>query len=159
MGPTLPATRVAGLLGGFALVAAFFMPWFAAQGLLLSGQFLHSFLTSASPADLQRFMPGTTPAEVEALRLLVELFPALGAFAAAVSLLGSLTAARGHVAVSILLALSGLIPLVAWAIGRTRLPPGSSAEIGLSVIAAGSLLILLAGACGLLVRARRNAPV
>ena len=34
----------------FAMVAAFFMPWFASQGLLLSGQFLHTFLSSASPA-------------------------------------------------------------------------------------------------------------
>ena len=32
--------------------AAYFMPWFGAQGLLLSGQFLSRFLSS--PADVQR---------------------------------------------------------------------------------------------------------
>jgi hypothetical protein len=156
VGPALPATRVAGLVGGLALVAAFFMPWFAAQGLLLSGQFLHMFLSSAGPADVQRFMPGTTSAEVQELRLLVDLFPVLGAVAASIALLGSLPAVRGHFAVSGLLALSGFIPLLAWAIGRTRLPAGATSEVGLSVIAAGSLLVLVGGAAELLCRLRRD---
>jgi len=38
--------------GGVLLVTAFFMPWFSSQGLLLSGQFLHQFLSN--PGDLRR---------------------------------------------------------------------------------------------------------
>ena len=47
-----PRNRV--LIGALGLVSAFFMPWFSSQGLLLSGQFLHTFLAGASAADLRR---------------------------------------------------------------------------------------------------------
>src|ERR1043165_3648276 len=104
----LPLTRVLALVGGLALVVALFMPWFAAQGLLLSGQFLHTFLATATPADLQRFLPGTSPTEVQLLRLLVDLFPVCGAFAAAVSLIGSIAQRSNRLVGNLLLAGSGV---------------------------------------------------
>ncbi|HEX9438576.1 MAG TPA: hypothetical protein VF909_02795, partial [Roseiflexaceae bacterium] len=76
MGPSLSLVRVLALVGGLSIVASFFMPWFGSQGLLLSGQFLHSFLGSASANDLRRFLPSSSPTEVQMLRLLVDLFPA-----------------------------------------------------------------------------------
>ena len=42
-----------------------------------------------------------------------------------------------------LLALGGLVPMVAWVGGITRLPAGSTPEIGLYLIALGSLAALL----------------
>ena len=50
--PSLPLGSVLALMGGLALVTAYFMPWFAVQGLLLSGSFLARFLSN--PADVQR---------------------------------------------------------------------------------------------------------
>jgi hypothetical protein len=132
---------VVALAGGLALVGAYFMPWFASQGLLLSGQFLNDFLAAASPTDLQRFVPGTGASEARLLRLLVDLFPACGALAVLVCLLVTLWV--NHVLLGVLLALSGLVPLLAWAVGISRLPPGSTAEIGLWLIAAGSIAILV----------------
>jgi hypothetical protein len=140
VGPSLPLTRVVALAGGLALVGAYFMPWFASQGLLLSGQFLNDFLAAASPTDLQRFVPGTSPSEARLLRLLVDLFPTCGALAIVVCLLVTLWV--NHLALEVLLVLSGLVPLLAWAVGISRLPPASSAEIGLWLIAAGSVAIV-----------------
>src|SRR5213593_1580645 len=91
--PCLSLPRVLALLGGMLLVAAFFMPWFSSQGLLLSGQFLHVFLSN--PGDLRRFLPGSTgsPAEAQLLRALVDLFPACGVLATCASLIGGLSTA------------------------------------------------------------------
>src|SRR5215472_4716154 len=125
------------------------MAWFASQGLLLSGQFLNDFLSAASPADLQRFVPGTSPAEAQRLRLLVDLFPAFGALAVIVCLV---LIVQQQTALKLLLAASGVVPLVAWAIGITRLPPGSTPQIGLWLIAIGSLAVVV-GATFDLIRA------
>ena len=141
MSHCLSLPRVLALVGGLALVAALFMPWFASQGLLLSGQFLHNFLGGASQAELRQFLPPDSVAQVGVLRALVDLFAACGAVAAALSLMGGLAPASRLFA-NPLLALSGLIPLVAWAIGIGRLPAGSSPEIGLWLIAGGSVAIL-----------------
>lgn len=157
VGPCLPLSRVIALVGGLALVAAFFMPWFASQSLLLSGQFLNDFLAAASPADLQRFVPGTSPTEARLLRILVDLFPACGGLAACLCLLLSIATLRpAFIVLKVLLGLTGLVPLVAWAGGITRLPPGSSAQIGLWLIACGSLTVLLGA--GLELLATRSSP-
>src|SRR5260370_41775873 len=77
----LSLARVLALVGGVLLTTAFFMPWFSSQGLLLSGQFLHLFLSS--PGDLRRLLPGRSgsPAEAQLLRAPGVLFPARGAVA------------------------------------------------------------------------------
>src|SRR5205807_2749966 len=88
--PSLSLPRVLALVGGVLLVTAFFMPWFSSQGLLLSGQFLHQFLSN--PGDLRRFLPGSSgsPGEAQLLRALVDLFPACGAVAVVAALTGGL---------------------------------------------------------------------
>ena len=143
MAGSLSLPRVLALVGGLGLVAAFYMPWFGSQGLLLSGQFLYSFLATASPADLQRFLPSSSPTEVQLLRLLVVLFPVCGLVAAASALLGGLVRGRGRIAFNVLLAIGGIVPLVAWAGGITRLPAGSTPEVGLYLIAFGSVAALV----------------
>jgi hypothetical protein len=144
----LSLARVLALVGGLALVAAFFMPWFSSSGLLLSGQFLHTFLGGASAAELRRFVPAGSPAEVQALRALVDLFPECGALAAAASLVGGLVPA-GRGLANVVLGLSGLVPLAGWGAGITRLPAGANAEIGLWLIAVGALAVLAGLACEL----------
>jgi hypothetical protein len=139
---SLSLARVLALVGGLGLVAAFYMPWFSSQGLLLSGQFLHTFLSTASPADLGRFLPSSSPTEVQLLRTLVDVFPVCGALAAVAVLAGGLVRRARPVANSIQ-ALAGVIPLLGWAGGVTRLPPGANPEVGLALIAAGALAILL----------------
>ena len=138
--PSLSLPRVLALVGGLGLIAAFFMPWFSAQNLLLSGQFLHQFL--GNPGDLRRFLPGSSgsPAEAQMLRALVDLFPVCGAVATLATLIGGLTPWRW--AANLVLALAGVIPLVGWAGGITRLPPGANAEVGLWLIAASSVAVL-----------------
>ena len=118
--PCLSLPRVMALVGGVLLTTAFFMPWFSSQGLLLSGQFLHQFLSN--PGDLRRFLPGSSgsASEAQLLRVLVDLFPACGAVAFAAALTGGLWR-RWRVATNIVLALAGTIPLAGWAIGITRL--------------------------------------
>src|SRR5437879_1595901 len=130
--PCLALPRVLALIGGVLLVTAFFMPWFSSQGLLLSGQFLHQFLSN--PGDLRRFLPGSSgsPAEAQLLRALVDLFPACGLVAFVAALTGAFV---WRLAMNILLGLAGIIPLAGWAIGITRLPPGANPEVGLWVIA------------------------
>ena len=138
----LSLPRVVSLVGSVALVFAFFMPWFSAQNLLLSGQFLHEFL--GNPGDLRRFVPGSSgsAAEAQQLRLLVDLFPVCGAIGILATLIGGL-ASDGQRIANVVLADSGLVPLAGWAVGITRLPPGATAEVGLWAIALGSLAVLL----------------
>jgi hypothetical protein len=140
--PSLSLPRVLSLLGGFGLLTAFFMPWFSSQNLLLSGQFLHLFLSN--PGDLRRFLPGSSgsPAEAQLLRALVDLFPACGALACVAALGGGLWRAARRPA-NVVLGLTGGVPLVGWALGITRLPSGANAEIGLWLIVLGSLAVLV----------------
>jgi hypothetical protein len=142
VGPSVSLVRVAALVAGLSLVEAFFMPWFGSQGLLLSGQFLHNFLTGASPSELRRFLPNSSSSEVQLLRMLVDLFPMCGAVAAAAVLLGGLSFSARRLA-NIVWGLSGLIPLVAWAVGIGRLPAGSTLEIGLWLIGGSALIVIL----------------
>jgi hypothetical protein len=139
---TLSLPRVLSLVGGLGLVAAFFMPWFSTQGLLLSGQFLHNFLVGAAPADLQRFLPGSSPTEAQLLRWLVDFFPLSGAVAAIAALVGGLSAGLWMPA-KVVLALSGCLALVAWAVGLTQLPAGARPEVGLWLIGGGAILVIL----------------
>jgi hypothetical protein len=141
----LPLARVLALVGGLTLVAAFFMPWFSSQGLLLSGQFLHTFLSSAAPADLRRFVPNVSPSEAVQLRVLVDLFPVAGAVAALASLVGGLLEGAS-VTANVVVVLAGVVPLLAWAGGITRLPAGAQPEIGLWLVALGSVAVLLGAA-------------
>jgi len=140
--PCLSLARVVALVGGVLLVCAFFMPWFSSQGLLLSGQFLHQFLSN--PGDLRRFLPGSsgTPAEAQLLRALVDLFPACGVVAFVTALAGGVQH-RWRRATNVLLGLSGAVPLVGWAVGIAQLPPGANPEIGLSLIASASVAVLI----------------
>jgi hypothetical protein len=139
-GLSLP--RVLSLVGGLALIGAFFMPWFGSQGLLLSGQFLHLFLSN--PTDLRRFLPGASgsPQEAQALRALVDLFPACGAVAIAAALVGGLVS-RTRLAANLLLVLSGGLPAIGWALGQARLPTGATAEVGLWLLPLGSAAVVL----------------
>ena len=141
-GLSLPLGRVISLIGGLALVAAYFMPWFGTQGLILTGDFLTRFL--GNTVDLRRFLPGASggPVEVLALRGLVYLFPACGVLAALLTIVAGTRPAAGR-AIGLGLAASGLVPLLALGIGVTRLPAGSSLEVGLGLIGAGSLAVLL----------------
>jgi hypothetical protein len=148
--------RVTALVGGLGLVAAFYMPWFSSQGLLLSGQFLHNFLGSATPNELRRFLPNSSASEVQLLRLLVDLFPVCGLSAAATAVIGGLASSARRVA-NVALGLSGLIPLVAWAVGIGRLPAGASPEIGLWLIGFGSSAVLVGLALELWTSRRRTA--
>src|SRR5260370_20176764 len=137
--PCLSLPRVLALIGGVLLVMAFFMPWFSSQGLLLSGQFLHQFLSN--PGDLRRFLPGSngSPAEAQLLRALVDLFPACGLVAFIAALTGAFV---WRLAMNILLGLAGVIPLAGCAIGISRPPPGANPESGLWVIAHAPLAVV-----------------
>lgn len=151
-GPSLPIGQVVSLIGGLGVVAAYFMPWFGMQGILLTGSVLSLIL--GSPNDVRRFLPGTSDAEVQALRALVYLFPASGALTALLVVLGALRAGlRGPL--RFVVAISGLVPLVALLLGVSRLPAGSSHEVGLWLIGAGSLAVLLGVGLDLLLARRR----
>jgi hypothetical protein len=76
---SLSLERVLALVGGLALLAVFFMPWFSAQGLLLSGQFLHIAPGTANPSELRRLLPSSSPADVQFLHALVDVFRACSA--------------------------------------------------------------------------------
>src|ERR1700694_1729679 len=78
----MPIARVVGIIGGLALIAAYFMPWFGSQGIILTGAFLDQLLGSTN--DLRRLLPGSAggPLEVQLLRTLVDFFPIVGAVAA-----------------------------------------------------------------------------
>ena len=137
----LPLGRALSLIGGLALLTAYYMPWFATQGIILTGSFLSQLLGSTN--DLRRFVPGSSggPGEIQLLRTLVYLFPACGILAAALAALGALRPRLR--ALNPLLALSGLVPLVALILGVSRLPAGATSEIGLWQIGVGSVAILL----------------
>jgi hypothetical protein len=143
-GPSLPLGAVLALVGGLALVAAFWMPWFGTQvggqGILLSGEVLGRLLSSTD--DLRRFMPGSSgsPWEARGLRALVYFFPVCGALAAVLALLTGWLRRRW---LTLAVVTAGVVPLVALLVGMTRLPPGSSREVGLWLIGAGSLAIAL----------------
>jgi hypothetical protein len=138
----LSLPRVLALVGGVGLVTAFFMPWFSSQNLLLSGQFLHQFLTN--PGDLRRFVPGSSGSAVEAqaLRALVDLFPVSGALAILGALVGGVRHAWRWPADAVL-GVSGLVPLIGWGLGISRLPNGANAEIGLWLIVCGAVAVLI----------------
>jgi len=138
----LPLGRALSLIGGLALVAAYFMPWFGTQGIVLTGAFLGQFLGGAG--DLRRVLPGSSggQAEVQLLRALVSLFPSSGALTVLAAALG---AARPSLRrpVNLVLAIGGLIPLLALVLGVSRLPPNASFEVGLWLIGAGAIAILI----------------
>jgi hypothetical protein len=123
--PCLPVSRVVTLIGGLALVAAYFMPWFGSQGVILTGAFLDQFLGSTT--DLRRLLPGSVggPLEVQLLRALVDLFPIAGCLAAIVSLLILLRPAW-RLAANVLLGACGTLAIVALLGGVSRLPPGAT---------------------------------
>jgi hypothetical protein len=143
--PGLPLGTVLALVGGLALVAAFWMPWLGVQvgtqGALLSGQVLGRLLAGAS--DLRQLVPGSSgnPLEAQALRALVYLFPTCGALAAALALLDGWLGRRRLQAA--LLVIVGLVPLVGLLGGLRFLPPNASREIGLWLIGAGSAAVVL----------------
>lgn len=133
-----------GLVGALGLVAAYWMPWFGTQGLLLSGAFLNEFLSSTP--DLRRVMPGATggPQEAQQLRALVLLFPATGTLGAIVALAAGLTPGRNRFW-GLLLAVIGGVPLIALLVGLGRLPPGSTFEAGLWTIGLGAACMCVGG--------------
>jgi hypothetical protein len=137
-------TCVLALVGGLGLVAAYWMPWFGTQGLLLSGAFLNDFLSSTP--DLRRVMPGAAggPQEAQQLRGLVLLFPMAGALGAIVAVAAGLTAGRNRFW-GLLLAVLGGVPLIALLVGLGRLPPGSTFEAGLWTIGLGAVCVCLGG--------------
>jgi hypothetical protein len=138
---SMPIGRVVGLVGGLALVAAYFMPWFGSQGVILTGAFLDQLLGSTS--DLRRLLPGAAggPLEVQLLRALVDFFPLAGGLAAVVSLGVSLQR-RWRLAANVVIGACGALALIALAGGVSRLPPGATWEVGLWLIGAGALAIL-----------------
>ena len=149
-GRCVPLGRGLALLGGLAILAAFLMPWLGVsspQGsVVLTGEFLGRFLGSTN--DLRRFLPGASgePGEVQALRALVYLFPACGALAALLAIAGVLRPALGR-PLDVALGLSGLVPLVALALGVTRLP-AATPEAGLRLIGLGAVVVLVGALVG-----------
>jgi hypothetical protein len=137
----VPIPRVVSLIGGLALVAAYFMPWFGTQGLILTGVFLDQLLGSTT--DLRRLVPGSAggPLEVQLLRALVDFFPVAGGLATILTLLLSVQPVW-RLAGNILLGACGLLALVALAGGVSRLPPGATWEVGLWLLGMGGLAIL-----------------
>ena len=143
--PGLPFGTVLALVGGLALVAAFWMPWMGiqvgTQGALLSGNVLGRLLSGTT--DLRQFIPGSSgnPLEAQALRALIYLFPVCGALAAALALLEGWLGGRRLLMV--LLVIVGLVPLAGLLGGLAFLPPNSSREVGLWLIGVGSAAIVL----------------
>ena len=143
--PGLPYGNVLALVGGLALVAAFWMPWIGiqmgSQGALLAGNFLARLLSGNT--DLRQFIPGSSgnPLEAQALRALIYLFPTCGVLAAVLALLDGWLGGRRWLAV--LLAVAGLVPLVGLLGGLAFLPPNSSREVGLWLIGVGSGAVVL----------------
>lgn len=150
---SLPVGRVIALIGGLALVAAFFMPWFETRGVILTGQFLAQFLGNTN--DLRQFLPGSAggPGEVQALRALVFFFPVSGGLAAIVALIGG----GRRAAIDIVLIAIGLIVTAALLGGIARLPAGANAQVGLWLIGGGAPAIAIGAAIDLLI-ARRRPP-
>lgn len=156
--PGLPFGTVLALVGGLALVAAFWMPWMGiqvgSQGALLSGNVLGRLLSGTT--DLRQFIPGSSgnPLEAQALRALIYLFPVCGALAAALALLdGWLDGQRWPAA---LLAVAGIVPLVGLLGGLAFLPPNSTREAGLWLIGLGSGAVVLGTVVNVLLARRRR---
>lgn len=154
--PGLSYGTVLALVGGLALVAAFWMPWLGiqvgAQGALLSGNVLGRLLSGTT--DLRQFIPGSSgnPLEAQALRALIYLFPTCGAIAAALALLDGWIGGRRLLAV--LLVLAGLVPLAGLLGGLTVLPPNATREVGLWLIGVGSCAVVLGPLVNLLLARR-----
>lgn len=143
--PSLPVGTVLSLIGGLALVVAFWMPWlgiqFGAQGALLSGEVLGRLLSGTS--DLRQFIPGSSgnPLEAQALRALIYLFPTAGVLAALLALVeGGLGRQRW---LTVLIVIVGLVPLIGLIGGLGFLPPNASRELGLWVNGLGSAATVL----------------
>lgn len=138
--PSLPIGTVISLVGGLTLVAAYFIPWFGVsfggQGVLLSGEVLARLLGGGD--EVRRFMPASSALEIRLLRGLIYLFPVTGVLAAALAVLLGFSAGKG-MAPAIALFITGLVPLIGLGVGLTRLPPGTSAELGLWMIGVGGL--------------------
>jgi hypothetical protein len=121
------------------------MPWFSAQGLLLTGYMVTRFL--ATTTDLRSYFPVSSggPLETQMLLAIAALFPASGTLAVCAALLG---AARESLRVpaAVMLLLAATASLTALALGAWRLPAGTSAEIGLWVMGVASVAILVGAA-------------
>lgn len=130
------------MIGGLAIIVAYFMPWLALQNVSLTGSFLGEFLGGTN--DLRRFLPGSSgsPTEVMLLRALVYLFPACGALAASLALAAALRPGPSRL-LNALLVLTGLVPLIALSVAVSRLPTGSAVGIGLWQIGAAALAVLM----------------
>jgi hypothetical protein len=156
--PGLPAGTVLALVGGLALVAAFWMPWMGiqvgAQGALLSGNVLGRLLSGTT--DLRQFIPGSSgnPLEAQALRALIYLFPICGVLAAALALLEGWLGRRR--ALTILLMVVGVVPLIGVLGGLSLLPPNASREVGLWLIGIGSAAIVLGPLVNILLARRQH---
>jgi hypothetical protein len=143
--PGLPAGTVLSLVGGLALIAAFWMPWLGiqvgTQGALLSGDVLGRLLSGTS--DLRQFIPGSSgnPLEAQALRALIYLFPTAGVLAVLLALLEGALGRRRPLTIALVVV--GLVPLIGLLVGLTRLPPNASREIGLWLNGLGSLAVVL----------------
>jgi hypothetical protein len=143
--PGLPAGTVLSLVGGLALIAAFWMPWLGiqvgTQGALLSGDVLGRLLSGTS--DLRQFIPGSSgnPLEAQALRALIYLFPTAGVLAVLLALLEGGIGRRRPLTIALVVV--GLVPLIGLLVGLTRLPPNASREIGLWLNGLGSLAVVL----------------
>jgi len=140
-GGGMPMARVVTLVGGLGLLAAYFMPWFGSQGIMLTGAFLNQFL--GTTPDLRRLVPGAVggPLEVQLLRALVDFFPVAGGLGVVATLLVTLRPAWRAAANSVVGA-CGALALVALIGGVARLPPGATWEVGLWLIGASSLALL-----------------
>ncbi len=159
--PSLPVGTVLTLIGGLALVAAFWMPWLGiqvgAQGALLSGDVLGRLLGGTS--DLRQFIPGSSgnPLEAQALRALVLLFPTAGALAVLLAILEGWLGRRRLLAG--LIVVVGLVPLIGLLIGLTRLPPNASRELGLWINGLGSVAVILGPLLNELLARQQRPPV
>ena len=156
--PGLPFGTVLALVGGLALVAAFWMPWLGiqvgAQGALLSGNVLGRLLSGTT--DLRQFIPGNSgsPLEAQALRALIYLFPVCGVLAIALALLEGWLGVRR--VLSALLVVAGLVPLTGLLGGLAFLPPNASREIGLWLIGVGSIAVALGPLVNVLLARRQQ---
>lgn len=141
-GPTMTVGRVVTLVAGIVLVAAYYMPWFGAQGIQLTGTFLSNFLNTT--ADLRRFVPGSTGGtlEVQFLRLLVYLFPMGGAVAAALAVFGTAKPEFRRY-VNLALFILGPLLIIALVAGNFRLPAGAQREVGMNIMAVAALGVVV----------------
>ena len=115
-------------------------------GLLFSGQFLHNFLATPRQPTSSASCPAAHPRKSSCCAGWWTSFRACGALATVLCLAGLANLGPARVLVDAVLALTGLLALIAWAGGVTRLPPGATWEVGLWLIAAASLAVLLGAA-------------